>query len=265
MKAIDILNYFYSVADWIDPINTVDKIIIGDPQKEIRSILVTWISSLEAIKVAVQSGFDMIITHEPTFYVHRNELDVVDFNDISRLKRDYINSHDLVILRCHDVWDGMPDIGIPWALAKFLDLGDKPTVTEKNGMLQRYDIEPIILDEFAHRIAVKTYEIGEPKIQVIGDGKQTISKVGIGTGCCCDPFLMEKMGCDVSIVCDDGTLFWSEIQRAIDENYPLIRLNHKTTEEPGMVTLFEYIKKNFPKINCEQFINVSRYRVLGER
>jgi hypothetical protein len=40
MKTIDILNFFKSQAYWIDPVQTVDKIILGDPNKEIKRVLV---------------------------------------------------------------------------------------------------------------------------------------------------------------------------------------------------------------------------------
>ena len=49
MKAIEIANHLLSLVNGIDTKDTVDKIIIGNPNKEIKSILVTWISSFEAV------------------------------------------------------------------------------------------------------------------------------------------------------------------------------------------------------------------------
>lgn len=263
MKAISILKHFLSVANWVDPRDTVDRIIIGNPDKRIKSILVTWISSFEALQAAVKGGFDMVITHEPTFWENADELQVTYNNGIGMVKRKFIEANDLVILRCHDVWDRMPLVGIPWAWARFLGFGDKPCTTGMKGFLHRYDIDPIRLDDLAGRVAAKTYEIGEPIIQVCGDSTQVISRVGIGTGCFCNPSDFQEMGCNVSIVCDDGTGYWREIQRAMDEKHPIIRVNHGTSEEPGMATLTEYINKIFPGVCCVHHPHRASYRLVG--
>ena len=251
MKAIDVYKFFISRADWIDLRDTVDKIIIGNPDKDIKTIMVTWISSFNAIKTAVEQGFDMLITHEPTFWVHENEDKVMDRFETGIKKKKYIEENNLVILRCHDVWDRMPDIGIPWAWAKFLGFAEKPAKISSDNYQHRYDIEPVSLDAFAQRISEKTAKIREPLIQVCGQKDQMVSKIGIGTGCACSIELFQQMGCDLSIVCDDGTWYWQHIQYAIDSNHPVIRVNHGTSEEPGMVTLTEYINDNLPDIKVE--------------
>jgi putative NIF3 family GTP cyclohydrolase 1 type 2 len=262
MKAIDLQNHFISLADWIDPFSTVDKIIIGNPDKEIHNIMVTWISSFSTIRTAVENGFDMVITHEPTFW-HDNELMVVDKSEIRLHKKRYIDENGLVILRIHDVWDKMPEIGIPWAWARFLDLGDTPDSIGNTGYQHRYDIEPIELNELAKAIAKKTESLGEPYIQVIGDGSCKVSRIGIGTGAACDIDVFQQMGCDVSIVCDDGVLYWSDIQRAADAGHPVIRVNHGTSEEPGMITLTEYINENFRNVKAKFYPHGSCFRLVG--
>ena len=70
MKAEEILDRFLSVASWVDRASTVDKIIMGDPQKNIRKILVSLYPDLRAVKYAIDNSFDMLITHEPTFWNH---------------------------------------------------------------------------------------------------------------------------------------------------------------------------------------------------
>ncbi len=51
------------------------------------------------------------------------------------------------------------------------------------------------------------------------------------------------MGCDVSIVSDDGTRFWDDIAWAMDIEHSVIRVAHTTSEEPGMMNMREYINK----------------------
>lgn len=270
MKAKEILEYFLSRADWFDKTNTVDKIINGDPEKEIRKVLVTWMSTMDAVKYAAANGFDMIMTHEPTFWIHANELEAMSKWDPGYEKQEaagnkmrLIQEHGIVVLRNHDVWDRMPEVGIPWALADFLNLGGKCTATESKGYQLRFDIKPVKLSEFAERVAARTALLGEPQIQVSGDMETMVSRIGIGTGCCCKLEASMRMGCDVSIVCDDGNWYWQDLVWAQEIGYPFIRINHGTSEEPGMITLASYINNHLPGIEAEYFPHKCGYSVVG--
>ena len=262
MKAIDIRNHFIRLADWVDPNHTADRIILGDPDTEIHSVLVTWISSFYAVRVAVERGFDMLMTHEATFW-DNDERHNMERLEIGLIKKRFIEKSGLVILRNHDVWDRMPEIGITWSWARFLGLGTTPTVTGGRSTHQRYDVEPITLEELAQRIAERTATVGEPFVQVVGDGCRKVSRVGIGTGCGCNIFTFQKMGCDVSITCDDGSSYWQNIQCAADNDHPIICLNHGTSEEPGMLTLAEYLNNNLSGVKAEHLPHGCSFRLVG--
>jgi len=266
MKAIDILNHFISRAHWVTPDNTVDHILLGNSKVDVHRVMVTWISSLHAIRAAVKEEMDMLITHEPTFWGdvdQWNPSDCPQNTKIGRIKRQFIKESGLIIMRIHDVWDRFPQIGIPWAWAKFLDLGTTPTVISANGYQHRYDINPITVNVLAQRIAEKTKKIGEPFVQVGGDGSLQVSKIGIGTGCICNISRFQEIGCDVSVVCDDGSCYWKNLQHAMDSNYPFIRVNHGTSEEPGMITLSKYINDNFDDVKAKYFPHGCCYRLVG--
>lgn len=264
MKAVDILEHFLSQADWVDPEKTVDRVIVGDPDKDVHTALVTWISSLAAVREAVERGVDMLVTHEPTFYSHRNELDAIGAWPVAGEKQRFIEEHGLLVLRIHDCWDRWPGIGIPWAWAQFLGLGDEPAALGADRAQHRYDIEPTTLDELAERVAARTASIGEPSVQVVGDPGQPVSKVGIGTGCICRIPVYLDMGCDVSVVCDDGSGYWGVIQPATDAGHPVIRVNHGTSEEPGMVTLARYIDDHAPGVSAQHLPHGCCFRLVGE-
>jgi len=264
MKAKEIEAHLFSVADWVDRERTVDGILLGDPEKDIRKVLITWMPSFDVLRTAVERGFDMVMPHEPTFFAHV-ERDKMEELELGKKKKQFVEDNGLVILRNHDVWDRMPEIGIPWAWARFLGFGEKPAETGGNGYLHRYDIEPVALDELAQQIATKTSGIGEPAVQVSGDGSRMVSKVGIGTGCACNIERYLEMGCDVSVVSDDGSIYWRTIQWAKDKDHPVIRVNHGTSEEPGMVTLTKYVNDTFPGVNAEHLPHGCCYRLVGAR
>ena len=264
MKASEILRHFLSQANWISLENTVDKIIVGDPDKEIRRALVTWVSSFRAVRAAVDKGVDMLITHEPTFYKHANELSAEGRTQIGEEKRRFIERTGLVVLRNHDCWDRWPDCGIPWAWARFLELPGKPVAFGDSGYQHRYDIDPIPVGELARRIARKTALLNEPAVQLTGDASTIVSRVGIGTGCGCSIPVYLEMGCDVSVVCDDGSCYWREIQRAEDMGHPVIRVNHGTSEEPGMESLTRYINEHLSGVEAEHLPHGATFRLLGD-
>ena len=270
MKAYDIREHFLSVGDWVDPETTVDRIIIGDPQADVSRLLVTWISSFEAVREAVRRGCQMLITHEPTFWVHANEMETVEGWDpasvrgeLAGRKRRFIEENDLVILRVHDAWDRMPEVGIPFAWARHLGLGAAPTAISECRYQHRYDIDPMGLDDFARRLAARTATLGEPAVQVVGAPDRVVSRVGAGTGCACDIETFRQMGCDVSIVCDDGTRYWGEIQLAADAEHPVIRVSHGTSEEPGMATLAAYVNETLPGVTAEHLPHGASFRLMG--
>jgi len=266
MKAKEILAHLWSIGPWIDKETTVDKIIVGDPEKEIKSIVTMWMSTFENVREAVRMGVDMIITHEPTFWEHANELETMNaeaFGGLGKAKRKFIEESGIVILRSHDVWDKVPDIGITWSWAKFLGFTSKPVAMADHGFVHRYDIEPTTLGKFAEAVAVKTAAVGEPVLQVFGNLTQTVSRVGIGTGCAGKPLEIYDLGCDVAIVCDDATSYWHDIAPAKDADFAVIRVNHGTSEEPGMASLADYLNKTFPDINSRYMTPARCYNSVG--
>jgi hypothetical protein len=71
------------------------------------------------------------------------------------------------------------------------------------------------------------------------------------------------MECDCSIVCDDGSCYWEGIQRAEDGGHPVIRVNHGTSEEPGMVNLTKYINSHLTGLYAEHLSHGSTFQLIG--
>jgi putative NIF3 family GTP cyclohydrolase 1 type 2 len=261
MKAKEILEHFLSRAAWLDRNNTVDRIIVGDPEREVERCLVTWMANFRAVRQVAERGIPLLICHEPTFWDHLDRPQPED--PLFNAKQKFITEHKLTIIRNHDCWDRWPGVGIPWSWAAFLGLGGAPVRIGSDGYQHRYDIPPVPLDELAARIAGRCRSIGEPQVQVIGDGRKPVSRIGVGTGCGCNLRVYQEMGCDCSVVCDDGSCYWAGIQRAEDLGHPVIRVNHGTSEEPGMVALARYINANLPGVRAEHLPHGSTFRLVG--
>ena len=237
-KVKDVLEHFLSRCDWVDRENTVDRVIVGDPEMEVDRCIVTWMPSSHALRTIVDRGIDFMICHEPTFW---NHLDDRPTDPETEEKHAFIREHGITIVRNHDCWDRWPDVGIPWSWAQFLELNEPPTQIG----------------------AERCGTIGEPQVQVTGDGDAEVSRIGIGTGCGCSIDAYIEMGCDCSIVCDDGSCYWSGIQRARDTGHPVIRVNHGTSEEYGMVTMTNYINEHIDGLTAEHLPHGNMFRLVG--
>ncbi|NLE45226.1 MAG: hypothetical protein GX620_10935 [Chloroflexi bacterium] len=255
-----VLEHFLSRAAWVDRQNTVDRIIIGDAEPDVDRCLVTWMPSLAALKVAVEEGYKLVVCHEPTFWEHWDRHP--EENPRAEAKLRFIADHGLTIMRNHDCWDRWPDIGIPWAWARFLDMPETPAAVGGDGYQHRYDLGAVTLDALASHIADRCASLGEPSVQVTGRATQSVSRVGLGTGCCCNIGTFIDMGCNCSVVCDDGSSYWRDVQMAEDLGHPVIRVNHGTSEEPGMVTLASYINECVPGLSAQYLPHICTYRLV---
>jgi len=254
--------HFIMNTQWVTKETTVDQIIVGRADKEVKRVMVTWQISLDTLNKAISEGYDAIVTHEATFWSHRDEMPYVNGDRIPKLKYDtaqeklrLIKENDITIIRNHDVWDTFPEFGIPSSWGKFLQLNYPPVNTGDNGYLHRYDIKECTLEDFAKVVSKQCMTLGESKIEVFGDPKTMVSKIGIGTGCVCSITEFIEMGCDCSIVTDDGSSYWEHISWAIDINHPVIRVNHGTSEKPGLRSLEQYINKHINGVKADFYLS----------
>ncbi len=263
MKPRDILEHFISRSAWVTPGKTADRLIMGDPEEDFDRCLVTWMPSMKALRQVVARGYRLLICHEPTFWHINHDVPPETDDGFGWEKAAYIRAHGITIIRNHDCWDRWPEMGIPWAWARFLGLGERPVAIGMNNYLHRYDIEPVPFGQFAQQIAARCAAIGEPQVQVVGNPDQMVSRIGSGTGCGCEIPYYLQMGCDCSILSDDGSCYWSGIQGAEDIGHPVIRVNHGTSEEAGMVTLTRYINEHLPGLRAEYLPHGCTFRLAG--
>ncbi len=250
---------------------TVDRFIIGDPATQVRKIGTCWMSDFKTCKKAVESGVNVLVTHEPTFYTHRdlNEKTGDYFasseytkelylSQVEKKKR-WINENKLVIIRNHDTMDALKDTGIPFSLGNFLGFGNSEIIASRTYYnVYRLDSQPAA--DFAAKVAGKLSELGQPGVAFYGDPRRIIKSVGIGTGCICDPMEFADLKPDLFIAIDDVVRTWTQTAFANDTGDPLIVINHGTSEEMGMRTLNRIIKQKFPDIETTHFNQGCTYK-----
>jgi len=247
MNANDILEHLLSRSPGVNRDTTVDTIKAGDPNREITTVGVGWIACIENLRAAVDLGCELFITHEPTFWEHTPKEERFRTIEPGLSKQQFLDESGLVVLRCHDVWDYWPEIGIAESWWTLLGLTDPVALTPRRDHAL-YAIEPTTLRELARSVAEKIAPLGEDSVSVSGDPERIVSRLGIGVGAGGPGKDMIDEGADVLLVSYDGELYWNTRSRLIELGAAIICIEHGTSEMPGMVNLAKYLKEQFPQL-----------------
>lgn len=262
MLAKDLQSYLRSLnGGWMDLGETVDTFKAGDPEIEVRGIAVSWMSTRAALERAAALGANVVITHEPTYYNHHDDLEspLVEL-DGGRDKRAFVENSGLTIIRCHDLWDQVPELGIPDAWGEALGLGE---AIEGKGYYRVYDVAGRTAGDVARQVAARTRRYGQEAVQLIGDADQPVTRVAIGTGAITPLFaFVSDYDVDLAICTDDGFTYWRDGAYAGDVGLPVIVVNHATSEEPGMASLAEHLQARFPEVPVHFIPHGCLYRLV---
>jgi putative NIF3 family GTP cyclohydrolase 1 type 2 len=250
---------------------TVDRFIIGNPDTKIKKVGTCWMSDWKTCRKAVESGVNVLVTHEPTFYTHwdldEKSGDYYSSPEFTRelyleqveKKKRWINDNGLVIIRNHDTMDALKDKGIPFALGNFLGFENSDIVRSRT-YYNVYRLESQPASVYAKKVAAKLSELGQPGVAFYGDPDRLIGSVGVGTGCICDPMEFADLKPDLFIAIDDTVRTWTQTTYASDTGGPLIVINHGTSEEMGMRMLNKIIKQKFPELETIHFNQGCSYK-----
>jgi putative NIF3 family GTP cyclohydrolase 1 type 2 len=244
---------------------TGDRLISCCPETEVTGIVTTFMATVDVIKQAIACGANMIITHEPTYFTGRDEIDWLLDDPVYLAKKKMIEENHIVIWRFHDymhvaktdrIYDGLlKEIG--WE-NNLLDR-DSPEMGRIYDELGKeigwvppiaYQINEITLTELASFFKQKLFM---SVIQIVGNPAMTCSRVGIlvggaslGLGREQMPMeLMEKMNLDV-MVCGE-ILEWTLCAYVNDAQMlgldkAMIVVGHEHSEEWGMKFMAEWLK-----------------------
>ena len=256
LRAKDVNAHLRSLAPVTEP--SVDRIVIGDPETEVSHIGTCWLPDWETCRRAVRDGVNTLVVHEPTFYTHW-DLDekTDDFYSAApagkeayvaavRDKKAWILANKLVIIRCHDVLDKIDGFGIPHAFGEFLGF-KKDDIVRSRPYYNVYRTEPRPAVEIARAMARKLAGFRQPGVAFYGDQKRVVDSVGVGTGCFCDPIGFMDLAPGLFIAIDDIVRTWVHTVFARDTGWPLVVINHGTSEEAGVRKLSGHLKTTYPE------------------
>src|SRR5690349_17235325 len=153
MQARDVDRHMRQVGTWVDWSATVDTFKAGDPETKVRGIVVGWQSQWPALKAAHAAGCNLFVTHEPTFYVHRDDEPGLYGDDQLAAKRAWLAETGMVVYRCHDVWDVIPQHGVRDTWIEGLGLAGPPLAEDARRYYAMLAVEPQPLRTLARKLA----------------------------------------------------------------------------------------------------------------
>lgn len=242
------------------PEPSVDRVVVGEAGAAVRGIAVVWMPTWAALREAEARGCNVVVAHEPTFFSH-HDLDGFEATlpEGARVvhgrardeKRRWIEEHGMVVVRCHDVLDAMPG-GVVDALREGLGFEERDVVrTWERYRVVRVGAESVKAGELAKRLAGRFAELGQPGVTFYGDAERKVSTLGLGTGYGCEPWRFVELGAEMGVTIGDRIKTWCEGEWAEDSGYPLVVIDHGTSEEWGVRRLAELLREQFPAVRVE--------------
>ena len=245
-KAIqDVIDTIIAAVPGAPREDSVDTIKTGDPTQEVTGIVTTFLATYDVIGRAIELGANLIITHDPTFYNHRDEIDWLDGDPVYEAKRRLIDENGMVIWRFHDYWHLHRPDGIITGLLK--DLGWEDYAEPERPYL--CSIPPMPLPEL---VASLKERLAISMVRVIGDPSMSCRNVGLAVGAAGGRTQIKALaheGLDVLVCGEINEWETSEYVRdavATGAAKALIIIGHANSEEAGMQWLVEWLQPLVP-------------------
>jgi putative NIF3 family GTP cyclohydrolase 1 type 2 len=227
--------------------DTVDTIKVGDASQEITGIAITFLATCEVIEQSAQLGANLIITHEPTFYNHRDETDWLSQHPSYAAKRRLIEESHIVIWRFHDYLHSLPPDSTFMGLLNGLGWEDQDSSEPPYSCT----ITPMMLLELGQWVKSR---LGLSTVRVVGDLETTCRKVCVLPGFPPAEMQMSALGHpDVDVLITGEIHEWETSEYVRDATYlgypkGLIVAGHAASEEPGMQWIIPWLQERLPGV-----------------
>ena len=263
VTAGDINSYLNSLGtEWVNFENTVDGFDTGGPDTVVKGVAVAWTPYNTSLEKAAELGCNVFVTHETPFYEHNKKIEHTFYPpEAVKNKRAFIERLGITVIRCHDVWDQYPEIGIPQSWGKFLELGEP---IDGGGWLYVYDGKGLPAGEVARKLASRTALRGQSGVQFFGDESRPVHRIALGCGAITpmDRY-MKELNADFAICSDDGVNCRKYGTYSADTGYPFVVINHAITEDYGMTLMAERFQEVFPGVPVHNIKQKCLFKIIS--
>lgn len=226
---------------WTTP--TVDTFKAGDPQTPVTGIAVTMMATLDVIQRAAASGKNLVITHEPTFYSHMDETDILEKQHDAVLaeKEAFIRDHHMVVWRFHDHWHRRHPDGILEGMKHALGWDKLQSSTDPH----LFTLPQTTLNDLAAETQRKLSITVE---RAVGDPNLKVTQVALMPGAAGSARQIQMLERDdVEALVIGETPEWETVEYVADaatehRHKGLIILSHIPSEQAGMEECAQWLK-----------------------
>jgi len=214
---------------------TVDTFKAGDPDTPVTGIATTMMATYDVLRRAAAAGDNLIITHEPTFYGHKDETAALatENDAVLAAKQAFIEEHHLVVWRFHDHWHARRPDGIQTGMIRALGWEKFKNANDD----RLFVIPETTLDSLASNIKER---LGIRTLRVVGDPALRVTKLAVNLGYPGFPGERHMLQRDdiEALVMGEG-LEWETIEYGADaaaegKHKALVILGHIPSEQAGM-------------------------------
>lgn len=230
------------------PPDTVDTFKAGDPSAPVTGIVTTFLPTMTVLRTAVAQHANLILSHEPTFYNHRDSPDLFRSDPVYKEKLAYIHDHGLVIFRLHDtIHMAKPDRIVD----AFVHQVGWQTYADP-GEPNYFTLPPITVAALAKDLATK---LDAHAVRVVGDPQLQVTHIALRVGASGEKAqiqALEHPGVEVLVAGEASE--WETVEYVRDaalqgRHIALILLGHNASEEIGMKPFAARVQQLFPGLH----------------
>ena len=220
---------------------TVDRMIAGSPETPVMGIATIMMATLEMLQRAAAARKNMVITHEPTFWSHQDDVSQLKDDEVYKYKLDFIEKNKMAVFHFHDHWHGHRPDGIATGMAR--ELGWEKYQDAENPKL--FTLPETTLARLAAELETK---LKAETIRVVGDRDLKVKRAIASWGYVSEfpgiPLLARP---DIDVLIVGETREWEVVEYAQDliasgKKKGLIVLGHVVSEQAGMKYCAEWMK-----------------------
>lgn len=232
--------------------NTVDTFKAGSPDTRVTGIAVTMMATLDVLQRAAAKGLNLVITHEPVFYSHRDATEILekDADPVYGAKQKFIADNALVIWRFHDRPHAMKPDMIRAGMIEAL--GWVAYQQSDNSAL--FNLPPMTIAGLAAQLRDK---LGARTLRIVGDSSARVSRAAMTQGFpgfAANRTVLRLPGVEVLVMGEDHE--WETIAYGTDAVTAglikgIIVLGHVPSEQAGMELVARWLRTFIGEVPVE--------------
>jgi len=242
MKALDFKKYLEKISPGL---SSEEDFRFGDPNIEVKGILVSWMATEKAIEKAIDEDCNLMVVHEGLFYPYEFQRDE-NFEkyltwSVNHKRLMMLCEHNITVFRAHGTLDRLCILD---AFAEALGL---PEPTVKQGYIRIYDVPPITVEDLALDVKKK---LNLKAVRIVGNSHRRIRRIGLpwgGLGLSLNiSFLEELLRYDPQVLIAGETDEYA-MYYILDADVDMIETGHSVSENIGLKRFVGKLQEDYPE------------------